>query len=274
MSRYERATSIVLVCILTGCAPQPATLGPTTSLENAGVADMPLRQERNIAITHRFTLRIPRDAMEAVQRKHLDQCVQLGCTILNTSLDRLSDVRLTGRATVRIRPDAYAAFAALLAMPPARIASQSQSSEDLAAPTLDLDRRLEVKIALRDRLTAMLRDSSVKTAADLITIEKELAQAQSDIEAMTAQREGLRVRTDNVRIEIYYQATAAQVAGVDLAPIQQSISGIGQTMVSSVAWLISFLAAVVPWLPLIALFGWGTRRAVRRWRSRKVQQAT
>jgi hypothetical protein len=37
--------------------------------------------------------------------------------------------------------------------------------------------------------------------------------------------------------------------------------------VNSVSWLISSLAAIVPWLPVIGLIWWITRRSRRRWRS-------
>jgi hypothetical protein len=115
----------------------------------------------------------------------------------------------------------------------------------------------------------MLRDSSVKTAADLITIEKELAQAQSEVEAITAQRDKLRTRTDMVRVDITYFGAVAQVDGLDLSPLHQSVQGAGQTVVSSLSFLISFLAAVLPWLPVVALILWAIRRSIRRWRARK-----
>ena len=160
---------------------------------------------RQLAVTHRFTLRVPSAQTEAIQKEHLDQCAQLNCTVLSSSIDRQNEGRITARATVRIRPEAYAAFAVLLAAPPAEVAMHAQSAEDLATPIFDAEKRLAVKVALRDRLTAMLNDASVKTAADLITVEKELAQAQSEIEIITAQRDQLRTRTDTVRVEIYYR---------------------------------------------------------------------
>jgi hypothetical protein len=243
-------------------------------MEGSSAADMPLRQSstnRQLAITHRFTLQVPSAEAEAIQQKHLDQCAKLNCTVLSNSIDRSNEGRISARASVRISPEAYPAFAVLLAAPPAKITMHAQSAEDLATPIFDAEKRLAVKIALRDRLTAMLNDASVKTAADLITIEKELSQAQSEIEIITAQRDQLRTRTDTVRVEIFYSGVAARVGGVDLSPIHQSIKGIGQTLVSSVAWLISFLVAVVPWLPVIALIGWAARRGIRRWKGRKVQ---
>jgi hypothetical protein len=255
--------------MLAACAPPPNSFSNTLAIDSA--PDNPPAGNTRLAITHRFTLRMPSAETEAIQQKHMAECTRLGCTILSTSIDRTNEGRINARASVRIKPESYDAFAAVLAAPPGKIMMHSQSADDLAMPILDAEKRLEVKTVLRDRLTAMLRDQSVKTAADLITIEKELAQAQSEIEMTVAQRNNLRTRTDTVRIDLSYVGTAAQVGGMDLTPIHQAINGIGQTVVSSISWLVTFLAAIVPWLPVAMLFGWVARRAIRRLRARKAQ---
>src|SRR5215467_8344397 len=178
-------------------------------------------------------------------------------------LDRSAAGRITARSEVRIAPHAFVAFADVLAAPPARIVTHSETADDKTAPMLDVEKRLEVKSALRDRLAAMLREPGTKSPADLATIEKELAQVQGDIEALAAQRDYLRTVTETVRVNISYVGRAAQAAGVDLSPIFGAGRGIVETLVQSVAALISFLAAVVPWLPLVALLAWAGRRAIR-----------
>src|SRR5262249_35544912 len=155
-----------------------------------------------------------------------------------------------------------------LGAPRAEGSSHPESADDKPLQIVDTDKRLELKTALRDRLTAMLRDPAPKTTADLVAIEKELAQVQADIEAATAQRDYLRTITDTVRIDINYNGQAALVAGIDLSPIAEAARGSGRTMVASVAALISFLAAALPWLPLIAFLVWAVRRGLRRWRAR------
>ena len=232
--------------------------------------DNPSPSERRLAITHRLTIRLPGAETEAIQQKHMAECVKLGCTVLSTSIDRSNEGRIGARASVRIKPESYDAFAAVLAAPPAQITMRSQSAEDLATPIVDAERRLAAKTALRERLTAMLRDQTVKSAGDLITIEKELAQVQTDIEAVTAQRDSLRTRTDMVRIEISYIGVAGQIAGADLGPIYRAVSGVSQTAIDSVAALISTLVAIVPWLPVMALIWWTAGRGVRRWKARRL----
>jgi hypothetical protein len=265
---WRGGVMVLLLLTLGACARSPNEFSSPV----AGLAqDATSAADRHVAMTHRFTLRVPSAETEAIQQKHMAECIKLDCTIVSSSIDRSNEGRITARAAVRIKPESYDAFAAVLATPPAKVTVHSQSAEDLGLTIIDTEKRLEAKTLFRDRLTAMLRDQSVKTAADLITIEKELAQAQGEIEAITAQRDSLRTRTDTVRIDIVYVGAAAQFGGVDLTPIQQAVSGIGQTVVSSVSWLISTVAAVAPWLPVIWLVWWAASRTLRRWRARKTQ---
>jgi hypothetical protein len=233
--------------------------------ETTGAGDKAVPVKR-IAVSHAFTLHLPDTDVEAVRQRHLAECTKLGCTVVSTTLDRSYTRRVIAQSEVRIAPDAFAAFADILAAPPARIVKHSETANDETVPMLDVEKRLEVKMALRDRLTAMLQEPGAKELADLLTIEKELAQVQGEIETAVAQRDYLRTITETVHVEIRYDGLAAQAAGLDLSPISMAGKNIGSTLVYSAAALISFLAAILPWLPLIALVAWGVRRALQRWR--------
>jgi hypothetical protein len=223
-----------------------------------------------IAVTRGFTLRLPSNEVTAVQQRHLAECAKLGCTVLETRLDRLSEGRVSARASVRIEPDRYPAFAAVITAPPAEVTTQSERAEDMTVTVLDVDKRLEVKTALRDRLAAMLNDPVAKSATDLATIEKELAQVQGDIEATIAQRDYLRTITETVRVDIAYDGRPVVVAGYDFSPIKRAANGIGQTLITSVASLIVALAALVPWLPVIVFVVWGLLWGLRRRRAQRI----
>ena len=224
---------------------------------------------RRIAVTRSFTLRLPGSEVAAVQERHLTECAKLECTVLETRLDQLGDGRVNARASVRVAPERYPALAAVITARPAEVTTQSERADDRTIAVLDVDKRLEVKTALRDRLTAMLNDPATKSVTDLIAIEKELVQAQGDIEAATTQRNYLRTITDTVQVDIIYDGRQAVVAGYDFSPIKRAIDSIGGTFATSVASLITLVAAAVPWLPVIALLVWGTRRGLRRWRTRR-----
>jgi uncharacterized protein DUF4349 len=277
----RRAMSVAFVSTLAlaACAPGPETNSPANrsvpaefsqSSQLAGQADQS-GIARRVAISHSFTLRLPSAEVEATQKKHLAECSRLGCMILQTQLDRSSEGRINARASVRIAPDAYATFATVITALPSEVMSHSESAEDKTLPLLDVEKRLEVKSALRDRLTAMLRDSGAKSVADVVAIEKELAQIQGDIEAAVAQRDYLRTLVDTVRVDIVYNGQPGLIGGVDLSPISFALNGSGRTIVTSVAALISFIAAVAPWLPVIVLLGWGARRVRLRWKASRAQ---
>jgi hypothetical protein len=222
---------------------------------------------RRIAVTRSFTLRLPGSEVAAVQERHLTECAKLECTVLETRLDQLGDGRVSARASVRVAPERYPALAAIITARPAEVTTQSERADDRTIAVLDVDKRLEVKTALRDRLTAMLNDPATKSVADLIAIEKELVQAQGDIEAATTQRNYLRTITDTVQVDITYDGRQVVVAGYDFSPIKRAVDSIGGTFATSVASLITLVAAAVPWLPVIALLVWGARRGLRRWRT-------
>ena len=253
---------------LVACAPALDVNAPasTTAQLTPSQSDQS-NTNRHLAISYGFTLRLPSNEVEAVQQKHLVECRKLRCAVLNTRLDRSNEGRVTARSSLRLPPDSYAAFAAAITAPPIDVTSRSETAEDKSLPILDTERRLEVKIALRERLTAMLRDPGAKTTADIVAIEKELAQVQGDIETATAQRDYLRTTTETVRVDISYNGQAPLVGGVDFDPIVRAVSSIGQTLVGSVATLIWFLTLVVPWLPLVAFLVWIVRRSLVRRRA-------
>jgi len=228
----------------------------------------PANAQTKLAVTHAFTLSMPSAEVEAVQRKDLDECAKLGCTVLVTSLNRSDSGQVLARTSVRVSPQGYDAFARALMAPPARITSHSQTTEDKTIALLDTEKRLEAKTALRDRLLAMLKDAAPKSTADLLAIETELGNIQGEIESTTAQRDYLRTITDTVRVDVTYEGRVAQVAGVEFSPLNRAVREFGETAVSSFAALIYVLAALLPWIPVIALLAWGVRRSWRRWRAR------
>ncbi len=258
---------------LASCGPQDISYSAAEYGGLAGKAAMAAAPEPNqgkhLAVSHIFTLLLPSDQVEAIQNRHLAECVKLGGAVLETRLDRTNVGRISARTSIRLSPQAYTAFVTIMTAPPAEVMTHVEMAEDKTLPMIDVEKRLEVKTTLRDRLTSMLREPGKKSAADLAAIEKELAQVQADIEAATSQRDYLRTITETIKIDINYNGMAAQAGQIDLSPIDFAIKGIGRTIVSSIAMLISFIAAIVPWLPAIALIVWGVRRSLRRWKERK-----
>lgn len=251
--------------------PPGAVFGLDAARGDFAAQAAPAHAQAKLAVTHRFDLSLPSDQVEAVQRRDLDECHKLGCTVLTTSLQHGVQNSVYARMSVRISPQSFDAFAKALAAAPAHITSHAQTAEDKTIPLLDVEKRLEAKTALRDRLEAMLKDPATNTTADLLAIEKELAQIQGEIESATAQRDYLRTITDTVKVDIAYDGIVAEVGGVDLGPLKRAASNFGDTVLASVATLIYVFAALLPWLPVILGLGWAIRRSFRRWRAARAR---
>ncbi|TWB42714.1 DUF4349 domain-containing protein [Nitrospirillum pindoramense] len=221
-------------------------------------------QGKYLAVTQSYSLGLPANAVEAVQNRNLATCAKLGCLVLESNLERGYANRITARTSVRIPPQDVAALVADLTAPPARVTSHSIATEDMTTTVLDTDKRLASKVALRDRLTALMHGPTPMAVSDLVAAERELANAQGEIESLTAQRDYLRRQTEMVRIDIDYNGEAAVAGDTDLTPISRAFKGFGQTVVRATASLIATIAALLPWLPLILLAGWILRHPLKR----------
>ncbi|MEC4589367.1 DUF4349 domain-containing protein [Nitrospirillum amazonense] len=223
-----------------------------------------------VAVSHSYTLHLPADAVEAAQRRDLDACAKLGCQILESQLNRNGyRGQINAHTSLRLPPAALAPFTASLAAPPAEIAAHSETSEDKTLAVLDVDKRLETKIALRERLTTLLRETSTKNVGDLLNVEHTLAQVQGDIESATAQRDYLRTQTEMVKVDIRYegiQPDEPKPNGVDWRPLKAAAKDFADILVDSLANVMTFTARILPWMPLAALAGWLLRLVWRRWR--------
>ena len=251
----QQASSAAMSAAAAQSAPTPGT--------NTGQTIAPKR----MAVSHGFVLRLPAADVEAAQRRHAEAAATAGGTVLTSTYNRSDDGRVNGSLSLRIPQAGFEAFAKLVAGPPASVVSHSVAAEDKTLAVLDVEKRLEIKRALRDRLQAMLKDPARASMADLVTLETEIAQVQADIESAMAQQAYLQTVTETIKVDITYQGVVAvAAAGIDLSPITYAMRNVGATFAKSIGSLISFLAALLPWLPVAAATLWATARLWRRWR--------
>lgn len=272
------AMILLLLCSgLAACSDEPKQQQANASFASAAAAqtlDRGATVQKRMAVSHTFVLRMPAADVEQVQHRHVEACVKAGCTILASQIGRTDNGYVNASLSLRISPSAFDAFAALLAEPPATVVSHSETAEDKTLAVLDVEKRLDIKRALRDRLQTMLKDPAKASVADLISIESQLAQVQGEIESGVAQQEYLRTLTETTKVDISYQGVVVTAAGVDLSPINNALRNVGRTLANSIGSLISFVAMVLPWLPMAALALWGMARLWRRWRRTGAKQTT
>lgn len=267
--RYANTTwyatlAVALALLLAACKPDTA---PPPGLRGAmramAMAAPPADADRRIALSHEFAVELPNAAVEPTLQKNLTDCLAAGCSVLNSRLDRLPDGVVQGSISVRIAPARYQAFADAIVAPPARLVSHAEAAVDETAPMLDVEKRLAAQVALRDRLSEMLKQTGT-SVGDLVAVEKQLADVQGTIESETAQRDYLRTITDTVKVDVAYNGLIQQAGPFDVSPIRAAADRFVHDVIFSVGQLISCVAYALPWLPLALLAGWIVRALVRR----------
>lgn len=81
-----------------------------------------------------------------------------------------------------------------------KVTRRRVSSEDVTDTYVDIDARLKTKIALRDRLRALL--DKAQNVQDILAIETELGRVQADIDSMQARLKALKNKVNYASINV------------------------------------------------------------------------
>jgi Domain of unknown function (DUF4349) len=258
------ALPAAVALLLAACKPDTARPPPLRVSSRAmAMVAVAGDADRRIAYSHEFAVDLPNSAVEATQQNNLTDCLAAGCSVLNSRLERMPDGVVQGSISVRIAPARYQAFADAIAAPPARLISHAEAAVDETAPILDIEKRLDAQVALRERLSELLKQAGT-SVGDLVAVEKQLADVQGTIESETAQRDYLRTITDTVKVDVAYNGLIQQAGRFDVSPIRAAAERFAHDVIVSIGRLIACVAFALPWLPLAVLAGWAVRRLLRR----------
>jgi hypothetical protein len=108
---------------------------------------------------------------------------------------------------------------------------------------------------------------------DLVDIQQQLTDVQSQLDSETAQRKILANETEKVAVELTFAVERGRTSASAWTPIGDALRESGSDLAVSTAWLISAIVTIVPWLVLIVPLGWLVGKLWRRFR-RKTSSAT
>jgi hypothetical protein len=241
----------------------------------AGVAALqaPRREGSTLAYEHIVTVELDESVLatrvEAV-RKACAADQQHGCTILNVSTSTHNDVP-EGMISVRTAPAGVETLVAL-ASEEGDILQRATRAEDLAQPLADTNRQLSLLSTHRERLSEFMQRKDIGVE-QLITVSKELATAQTQIEELTQQKANLRRRIDTDLLTIHFQVPNAHIYG-HRTTIGDALRAFGANFREAIASVITSIAYLVPWLvivlPGLVLLRWFWQ-AIGRWMRRRDQ---
>jgi len=226
--------------------------------------------QRFLAVRQELNVEVPAEQLADAWGKVRDLCGTLKCELLSSSLLRETPQQ-PGNAMLEMRvepADVEKLLGGLAGV--ASVVSHTTTSEDKTAEVIDVEARIKNRTEFRDSLRAMLRDTVTKrTMTDLLAIQRTLSDTQAELDAIATQRKVLAQQTSKQHIQIQFTARRALVSGGDgYSPMRNALRNAGSVLSESVGSLITFIAAVLPWLLLVVLpLGWLARVLWRRRRA-------
>jgi hypothetical protein len=224
-----------------------------------------------LAYEHTVSIELGRKVLPARLREIESACAAgqpVECTVLEVSLDSHQDVS-SGIIRMRIAP-AGVNSTIEAASQGGKLTMRSTRAEDLAQPIADTQRKLSLMTTHRDRLAEIMKSKDLKIE-QLITVSKELATVQTEIDSLGTQQAQLRRRVDTDLLTINLSPPRAAYFSQQ-TPIRDALRVFGSNFREAVANVISFIAVVVPWLVIVlpglfllrAFWGWIGRTLARR----------
>lgn len=242
-------------------APAPA--------EPSGAADANMR--KYIALRHHLIVESDIKGLEAAYKATLTQCQQLGCQLLSANFSKKTETNdPQGYIAARVPPKNVDALISGLSGK-GEVIQHNQDSEDKTDQVVDVEARLKNLTALRDRLTTLLNNHDGKLN-DILQVEREIANTQSEMDSLSTQRKILAQETDLVAVDITFQPKRTFTQGAASSPIMEALRDAGRVFSESIATIITFVAAILPWFVVI-IPGFFLLRRVWRWMKAKFFKA-
>jgi len=148
------------------------------------------------------------------------------------------------------------------------VAQHTTEREDKTTEVVDTEAKIKNLTSFRDNLRAMLAKPSAKVS-DLVEIQKQLTETQSELDSESAHRKILANETEKIAVEISFhvERTVANTSGLSL--IRNALRESGTVLADSTASLITTVVAIIPWLVLILPALWLLAKAWKRLKLRR-----
>ena len=263
-------------CVLMACGKQDAsTAAPEMAriaapmakmaADSVGGAEQSLTElseptnhaaKKYIALRHHLQIETAPQKMQASFDAAVKHCEALSCQLLSANFNRETPYSPPSASlSVRVPPRSVSIFLSGLAKN-GEVMQHGRDSEDKTNQVVDADARIKNLTDLRDRLRLMLNDKTAKFK-DIIDVQRELANTQSELDSIASVRKILALETDLVAVNIDFTAAQGITEQGFFAPVARAFKDAGRVMMESFGQVITFVVGVIPWLliglPLIWL---------------------
>lgn len=227
---------------------------------------------RFVAVRHKLDVISPEPELPKAWESVVNFCGTIQCEVVASSItNRTNYAAPSGSMALRVSPeDSKKLFAYVEKQ--GRIAQHTTESEDKTTEVIDTEAKIKNLTSFRDNLRAMLAKPSA-TVKDLVEIQQQLTETQSQLDSQNAQRKILANETEKVAVEIDFRVDASFGGARGFAQIRNALRESGSDLAESTAALITFIVTIIPWLVLIVPLGWVLLKAWRKWRAKRTGPA-
>lgn len=223
--------------------------------------------QRHIAVRQFLFIESDPDKLQATHQAAVARCQPPACEMLESTYKGGTQYEVA-RATLKVRIlPAQAAGYVAEATRDGEVVEQRTESEDKTDQVIDTDARLRNLNELRDRLRNLLKTSGAKLS-EIIEIERELARVQGELESAQGQRKLLAAETERTTLILTWQGRRSLAESGTFATLKNAFTQSGRTLAESLAALVTFLVAILPWVLVLGAIVQGLRLW---WRSRRKQ---
>jgi Domain of unknown function (DUF4349) len=222
-----------------------------------------------LAYSYSATLDLPANNVTKLMKAHEQKCVVAGaalCQVVTAASQKEGDV-VSANLSIRATPVWLGTFRTGLEQDAkgadGKLEAQGLTSEDLTRSITDSEARLRALKSLRTRIEALIASRPGKLS-DLLEAERELARVQGEIDSFESNLSVMRARVTMSTMDLRYQSRQIAVGGGTFKPLVDAVTGFFGVMAGSLAALITFLAAVLPFALIgvpVVYYGW-------RWRAK------
>jgi len=265
---------VALASALAGCsfnktASMTARAGSAMTLGTYAYAAPP---QRYIAERHKLEVTTSESELQKSWESAASFCGTIQCEVLSSSIaTRVGNSVPSGVISLRVTPDDLKKLLAYVEKL-GKIAQHTTEREDKTTVVVDTEAKIKNLTSFRDNLRAMLAKPSA-TVKDLVEIQKQLTETQSELDSETAHRKILANETEKVAVEISFRVENPSRNAGGLAQIWTALQESGSILADSTTSLITTIVAVIPWLTLIVPGIWLLAKVWRKIKLRRNRTA-
>jgi hypothetical protein len=224
--------------------------------------------QRYIAERHKLEVITSESELQKSWESAVAFCGTIRCEVISSSITtRASDSVPSGVISLRVAPDDFKKLFVYVEEL-GKIAQHTTQREDKTTAVVDTEAKLKNLTSFRDNLRTMLAKPSA-TVKDLVEIQKQLTDTQSELDSETARRKILANETEKIAVEISFRVERLSRNTGGLAQVWNALRDSGSILADSTASLITTIVVIIPWLILVLPAIW---LLVKGWRKLKLRR--